>query len=241
MDTGDLAYEPLKAVLSQVAGGERLHYTRKSLSALSQKASGSFDRYLSDFETQSAYVIPSPIEKLELFQAGLLPGLRNRVLARPDGSEWTSWSEFLTVCRRFADAELRSRELPVKALEAVASAASTAAKGKRAADTSSAGQPSKRTAKKFKKLAASAAGTAVGDAKANHANQVKTQLISKWCREQRLCYNCLEPHHPKTDHRRNKDGKSECSRKRVFANNKWGKTLTDAVKEATASGSGSHS
>ena len=78
--------------------------------------------------------MPSDSEKLELFQGGLLPSLRNRVLARPDGSEWISWSEFLTTCKRFADAKLRSRELPARALETVSAAATaTLAKGKRRA------------------------------------------------------------------------------------------------------------
>ena len=30
----------------------------------------------------------------------------------PSGSHWTSWSDFLTVCCRFADAEARAKELP---------------------------------------------------------------------------------------------------------------------------------
>ena len=45
-ESGDLNYTPFKAVLSQVAVGERVFYTRKTLSTLSQKASGSFDRFL---------------------------------------------------------------------------------------------------------------------------------------------------------------------------------------------------
>ena len=134
-----------------MAGGERVLYTRKTLSILSQKDFGSFERFLSHFETQCDYVMPNDSEKLELFQGGLLPSLRNRVLARPDGSEWTSSDEFLTTCKRFADAELRSRELPAKALEIVsAAAAATLAKGKRCVPSY---QQPKRAVKKTKTLA----------------------------------------------------------------------------------------
>ena len=130
LPSGDLEYVPFKELLLKVAGGERLHYTRKTLATLSQKTSGSFDRYLADFETQAAYVQPSPSERLEVFQAGLSNNLRQRVLARSDGTDWMSWAEFLTVCKRFADVEFRSRELPVKALDTLIGTASER-KGKR--------------------------------------------------------------------------------------------------------------
>ena len=68
------------------------------------------------------------------------------MLARPDGSEWISWSEFLTTCKRFADAALPSRELPAKALETVSAApAATLANGKRRAPLD---QQPKRAVKK---------------------------------------------------------------------------------------------
>ena len=63
---------------------------RKALAALTLKASGSCDRYLADLETQAAYISPGFSEKLELFLSGLNNGLKNRVLARPDGTDWTS-------------------------------------------------------------------------------------------------------------------------------------------------------
>ena len=229
LDSGDLEYATYKGILQQVAGGERLHFTRKTLSALTQKSSGSFDRYLADFETQSAYVQPSPSEKLEVFQAGLSNNLRQRVLTRSDGTEWTSWAEFLTVCKRFADAEYRSRELPVKALETVMQTS----RGKRGSDNSS---KSTATAKKSKPSTEKASSSAVTSPEYNHA---RTQLIAKWAKEQGLCYNCLQPRHK--EQLRNKDGKTVCLRKRVKGSKKWGQTLDDAVKASLASAGPSQS
>ena len=239
-ESGDLDYWPFKAVLSQVAGGERVLYTRKTLSSLSQKASGSFDRFLSDFETQCAYVLPSDSEKLELFQGGLLPSLRNRVLARPDGSEWTSWFEFLTTCKRLADAELRSHELPAKALETVsAAAAATLAKGKRPRPSSEP-QP-KRLAKKTKPPANSSRQPQPQLTAAQRAeNDARTRVISRWCRERKLCYHCLEPTHT-ADLRKDNKGKTQCTRRRVRGAEKWGQSLADATQAELASAGSSRS
>ena len=226
---GVLGYAAFKAVLLQVSGGERLHYTRKTLSALSQKSAGSFDRYLSDFETQSAYVRPSFQEKLELFQGGLNRSLRDRVLARPDGTEWTSWQQFLTVCRRFADAEMRSRELPAKAFEAVVTAASTANdKRKQPAQ-----QLSQRAQKKVRQAAAVAAGASSSQKSGQQATPLNT-VINRFCKDQNLCYHCLQPKHT-TDMGKGPKGKPHCTRNRVKASDKWGKVLTDAVKAEEAS------
>ena len=79
---GMLPYAGFKSVILQVVGGEPVIYSRKTLHALSQKSSGSFDTYLADFETMAAYVHPSAAEKLEVFMAGLNSGLRSRVLCR---------------------------------------------------------------------------------------------------------------------------------------------------------------
>ena len=114
--SAQLAYEPFKSVVLQVCGGERVQFTRRTLHSLSQKACGSFDQYLADFETQAAHILPSASEKLEVFMAGLNTGLRNRVLCRADNTDWPGWTEFLIVCKRFADADLRSRDIPAKGL-----------------------------------------------------------------------------------------------------------------------------
>ena len=128
--------------------------------------------------------MPSESEKLELFQGGLLPSLRNRVLARPDGSEWISWSEFLTTCKRFADVELRSRELPARALETVSAAATaTLAKGKRRAPLD---QQPNRVVKKTKTPASSSRQPQPSAAQRSE-NDARTRVISRWCRERKLC------------------------------------------------------
>lgn len=224
-ETGDLDYAAFKAVLVKVAGGEQPMYTRKSLSSLSQKSCGSFAQYLSDFETQAAYVNPSDAERLELFQAGLIQSLKNRVLLRSDGTEWTSWFEFLTVCKRFADAEARSRDLPVKALETVAAATTAAAKKRQQASSSSAPSSQRQKKKAKKEATAAAAG-----ASASAYGQAQTSVIKKWCTDRQLCYNCLEPRHTEQLKKDATTGKMRCTRPRVKGDTKWGQTLANAVQ-----------
>ena len=124
---------------------------------------------------------PVTLRSLNYFKAVCCPVSATVFLARPDGSEWTSWSEFLTTCKRFADAELRSRELPAKALETVsAAAAATLAKGKRPRPSS---EPQlTRLAKKTRPPANSSRQPQPQLTAAQRAeNDARTRVISRWC------------------------------------------------------------
>ena len=232
---GNLAYGGFRNLLLKVAGGELPRYSRKSLSALSQKASGSFDRYLSDFETQCAYVLPSFSEKLELFMGGLNPGFRNRVLARPDGTDWTSWSEFLTVCRRFVVAESRAKELP--SIHGKAAATIEGRKRFTEENTTASGQRQRKRSKKLNAAAPSAAAQQRAPAERERALQTNARraVIGSFCERQKLCPNCLESVSHSQGRTPSANGKrGRCTRDRVPAVSKWGKVFSDAVAAKVA-------
>ena len=86
LSTSALVYSDFKSVCMKVSGDEIPKFSLIALAALSQKSSGSFHQFLSDPETQAAYVQPGPAERLELFMAGLNPSLRSKVLCRPYGT-----------------------------------------------------------------------------------------------------------------------------------------------------------
>ena len=221
-------YADFKAVCEKVTGGEKHIYTRKTLAALSQKGSGSFHQYLADFETQAAYVKPSSAERLELFQAGLVNGLRNKVLVHSDGEDCTSWKEFLRVVTRFADAELRSRDLPSKAFHVEAGSSS-----KRPAES----QPAKgKKAKKAKKQASSSqAATASaplvpGTHTMANSHSLRFKAVKPLCLAAHLCTNCLKPYHD-TDRA---GPKRLCSRAMADPAQKWPVEYPVALEQVTA-------
>ena len=211
-----LEYEPFKATVLKLAGGTLVKYTRRTLQLLSQKTSGSFDKFLSDFETQCSYVEPSPSEKLEVFLAGLNPGLRNRVLVRPDGTDWCSWEEFLTVAHRFADADLKSRDLPAKVYETEKKTTTTT---ETSAKRPSASSNSNHGGKKQKKQLA----TASAAPSSSNLSTARADTIKQMAKAQTLCANCLQPKH-------SGDRKSNgmCARTRADPIKKWGAAFTTA-------------
>ena len=107
-----IRFDQLQTICQAVSAGETTRYTRATLAALTQKHSGSFDSYLSAFETQAAYVKPSVNEKLEIFIAGLNQG--NRVVLRPDLTAYDSWDPLVTACKAYVAADLRSSALGAK-------------------------------------------------------------------------------------------------------------------------------
>ena len=226
---GTVRYEPLKSVVFKVAAGETCRFSRKTIGALSQKGAGSFDQYLADFETQAAYVQPGTKERLEVFMAGLQPGLRSRVLLQPDGTEWQDWESFLTMCKRHADADLKSRDPPAKVYTITADnkgkAAQVAQPGKRAgaAQTKKAKKAKKNTAANPAAVAsASASGVAAGR---NEPSARKT-IIDAMSKAEGLCSRCLQAQHTIDKDPANP---KRCLRPVFKPETKWGARFTSAV------------
>ena len=216
-----LEYEPFKATVVRLAGGTAVKYTRRTLQLLSQKTSGSFDKYLSDFETQCTHVEPSPAEKLEVFLAGLNPGLRNRVLVRSDGTDWAGWDEFLTVVHRFADADLRSRDLPSKVFEVEKKTSVTETSTKRQASSSDSQKDKK---KQKKQLATSTAGPSTAAAsQAKSTSTARADVIRQMAKDANLCANCLQ-----AKHTGDRKPSGMCARPRADPLKVWGAAFTTA-------------
>ena len=218
--TQHLSFLDFKSVCEKVAGGETPKFSRKTLAALSQKTSGSFHQFLSDFETQAAYVRPRSAERLELFMAGLNNGLKGKVLCRPDGTDWTSWKEFLTVVTRHADAELRSREPPAKV--------NTVTSDRQAGEKRAAENPQKKKQNKSKKAKqSSGAGPSVAAAASTLSTKKKVEwaALKELGNQKKVCTNCLQGRH--TDDR---NEQNRCSRPRVEAADKYGAEYTNIVR-----------
>ena len=230
---GNLPYEPFKAVVLQVCGGEPVRFTRRTMQALTQKGSGSFDRYLSDFETQTAYVLPSPAEKLEVFMSGLNHGLRNRVVCQPDGTEWLDWESILKACKRFADADLRSRELPSKVFTMAASAAvATASSSKRLTASEKGKQKKQKTSHPAAGPSAVAKPVPAAGGSSSRTSSARAEVIKSMSKAKGLCSNCLEKRHAGE-----RKANGMCSRPRASPEDKLGSAFTAAwAAHKTATG-----
>ncbi len=195
-----VTFATLRSICEAVSAGEPIRYSRLTMASLSQKQSGSFDSYLSAFETQAAYIQPSLAEKLEVFHRGLLPGLRNKVVLKPDLTEYDTWASFIMACRAYADADLRSREVPVKSISFAPASTSAPVLGKRA--NTPANPLSNRSQKKLAALASnkpktaktSSASRPSGRSQPTPADRARSQAIRKGC-DGKLCYWCLQDRH----------------------------------------------
>ena len=232
-----LTCDVLENICLTVSAGEPVRYTRATLGALNQKQFGSFDAYLSAFETQAAYVRPSEAEKLEVFRRGLLTSLRNRVLLRPDLSEYTTWNSLIKACRAFAEANLQSRDLPSVA-SAVPAAAKTAATlpQKRPASGPTPPNPDSRRQKKlaaarFKEQAAASSAEPSG---ALSSAVIRRRAVRLGCEKlpnnKKLCFHCLQPLHIRE--RGVKCTRPEGKPVAIFGGKAWDELLKAAKEEA---------
>ena len=226
-----VAFSTLRSICEAVSAGEPIRFFRLTMASLSRKQSGSFDSYLSAFETQAAYIQPSLAEKLEVFRRGLLPGLRNKVVLKPDLTEYDTWASFITACRAYADADLRSREVPIKSISFASASTSAPVLGKRA--NTPANPLSNRSQKKLAALASNKPKTAKTSSASRPsrrsqptpADRARSQAIRKGC-DGKLCYWCLKDLHITQKGER-------CQRPRgdpvaVFPN--WASLLADASR-----------